>query len=106
MGIGGTIFVFDKKGGQKACWRCGYSLAHIAGARNCPECGLAVRITFSGNSSLEWCDPRWQRYLAFAFGVLAFGLLCRMLSSAGHWAIFFAGQGNYRLGDTELRVWM
>src|SRR5438105_4559399 len=99
MAIGGTILISDKLARLKPCLRCGYSLLHISGAKNCPECGLAIRISLSDNRSLEWSNPRWQRFLAFAFGVLALGLFCKALSSAGNWVIYGAEEGYYGVGD-------
>src|SRR3954452_7924532 len=60
MAARSVILVSDKQARLKSCLRCGYSLRHLAGARNCPECGLAVRISLSGNSGLEWSSPGWQ----------------------------------------------
>jgi hypothetical protein len=86
----------DKQARLKPCLRCGYSLLRIAGARNCPECGLAVRISLAGNSGLEWTNPRWQRVLARALSVLAFGLICRMLGAALYW-VFYWDDEYYQL---------
>ncbi len=77
--------------------RCGYSLTRIADARNCPECGLAVRITLAGNSGLEWSSPGWQRFMAFAFGVLAFGSLCKVVASAADLTLRLALRDLHRL---------
>src|SRR4051812_12950384 len=63
MAVGGVILVSDKQARLKPCLRCGYSLRYAAGIKNCPECGLAVRITLAGHSGLEWTNPRWQRFL-------------------------------------------
>lgn len=94
----------DTRARFKPCLRCGYSLLHIAGAKNCPECGLAIRISLSANRSLEWSNPRWQRFLALALGVLAFGLFCRTLGSAADWIIYGDEQDYYVLGSTMLWV--
>jgi hypothetical protein len=104
MATGGVIFVSDKQARLKPCLRCGYSLRHIAGAKNCPECGLAVRISFSSNSGLEWTNPRWQRFLAFGFGVLAIGQLCTLLSSATYWILYGADDDYYQLGDVTFQL--
>ncbi len=85
----GVILVSDKIARLKPCLRCGYSLLRIAGAKNCPECGLAVRISLAGNSGLEWSNPRWQRAVALAMGVLALGLACRALDFALGWVLYW-----------------
>ncbi|HEY8749098.1 MAG TPA: hypothetical protein VIM11_14035 [Tepidisphaeraceae bacterium] len=103
MGTGGVIVVSDKQARLKPCLRCGYSLLRIAGARNCPECGLAVRISLAGNSGLEWSNPRWQRVGALALCVLAFGLVCRMLSAVSNWVSYGAFEDYYQLGDLTYR---
>lgn len=102
MAIGGTILVSDKRGRLKPCLRCGYSLAHIAGARNCPECGLAVRISLSDDRSLYWSNPRWQRFLAVAFGLLALGMICSILSSIAYWTTYGADEEYYSLDSATL----
>ena len=108
MGTGGVILVSDKQARLKPCLRCGYSLVHIPGARNCPECGLALRISLAGNSGLEWSNPGWQRFMALGFGVLVLGLLCRVLSLAAHWIIRWGVERYYQLGPVTLRflVWI
>jgi len=104
MAIDGTILISDKRGRLKPCLRCGYSLRHIAGARNCPECGLAVRVSLSDNRGLSWSNPRWQRFLARAFGLLALGMFCTILNSAGFW-IEYASEENYvQLGQRSLVI--
>src|SRR4051812_5676453 len=80
MGVGGVIFVSDKQARLKPCLRCGYSLRYTAGVKNCPECGLAVRVSLSDNTAPEWSSPRWQRWRAIAFAVLAAGTICQLLS--------------------------
>src|SRR4029078_12587027 len=84
--------------------RCGYSLTRIADARNCPECGLAVRITLSGNSNLEWSSPGWQHYLAFAFALLAGSFFFKLVPSAVDWTLFISFKANHRVkaGDYEI----
>jgi hypothetical protein len=82
MAIGGSILVPDKQARQKPCLRCGYSLRSIVSAKNCPECGLAARISLSDNRALEWTNPSWQRGLAVGFGVLALGMTFRALDGA------------------------
>jgi hypothetical protein len=55
---------------DKPCWRCGYSLRKLPlESRNCPECGLAVRISLSGDPSLHIADQRWL--LRLALGAVA-----------------------------------
>ena len=94
----------DKRGRLKPCLRCGYSLVHIAGARNCPECGLAVRVSLSDNRGLPWSNPRWQRYLAVAFGLMAFGFFCTILGSVGFWITIEVHQGYYSLHDADRSI--
>ncbi len=96
----GAILISDKRAKLKPCLRCGYSLLHIAGARNCPECGLAIRISLSGNRGLEWSNPRWQRFLALACCVLVLGLFCRILGWAADWLIYGADEDYYELEST------
>jgi hypothetical protein len=79
-------------------------LARIAGARNCPECGLAVRISLSDNSNLEWTNPRWQYFLAVAFAILIVGLLCRILGSAARWIIDLSFMNHHRLDTLTFGV--
>lgn len=103
MGTRGAILVSNKQARLKPCLRCGYSLLHIAGARNCPECGLAVRVSLSGNLGLEWSNPRWQRFVALGFSVLACGMVCRGLSFAVGWVVYWAYEEDYQWGDGILR---
>jgi hypothetical protein len=104
MRAGGTIIVSDKQGRLKPCLRCGYSLLHIAGARNCPECGLAVRISLSNDKSLCWSNPRWQRFDAAALALLAVGLLCTIVKAAGFWVIYGADREYYQMDDATLTM--
>ena len=62
----------DARTRLKPCLRCGYSLRNNIDARNCPECGLAVRITLRGDDSLAWSNPAWLRRTALAMGVILF----------------------------------
>jgi hypothetical protein len=101
----GKILVSEKRARLKPCRRCGYSLAHIAGARNCPECGLAVRISLSSNSGLEWSSPVWQRFMAVAFGVLGLGLLCRTVGSAAYCLFRLMIQKRSQFGGSFEVVW-
>jgi hypothetical protein len=100
----GTIIVSDKRGRLKPCLRCGYSLIRIAGARNCPECGLAVRVSLSNDKSLSWSNPRWQRSLAVAFGLLAFGFFCTIISSVGSWFAYGADESYYTLDNAVIQA--
>ncbi len=104
MALRGTILVSDKQARLKPCLRCGYSLLHIAGSKNCPECGLAVRVSLSGNTGLEWTNPRWQRFLAFGVSVLVLGLFCKALGSAGHWIFYFDVKGWDPLSECAFKL--
>src|SRR5438309_8718610 len=99
MGVGGVILVPDKQARLKPCLRCGYSLRYAAGIKNCPECGLAVRITLSGHSGLEWSNPRWQRFLALAFALLILGMICRVLGFIAQW-LLRADENYLQMGFT------
>lgn len=70
----------DARARLRPCLRCGYSLRNVPDARVCPECGLAVWLSLSGNDDLELSNPQWLRRVATAMLVLA----------AAH-AILFAG---------------
>src|SRR5215471_416587 len=100
----GVILISDKQARLKPCLRCGYSLLRIAGAKNCPECGLAVRISLAGNSGLEWSNPRWQRVVALGFGVLALGMACRVLGFASEWIFYGYFKNYYRLNNQIFRL--
>jgi hypothetical protein len=108
MPKGGVILVSDKEARLRPCLRCGYSLRHILGARNCPECGLAVRISLSENTGLEWTNPRWQRFMAMGLGVLALGMVLRLLRYAANWLIYGDMAGYFKLGATAIRgmLWL
>ena len=99
----GVILVSDKKARLKPCLRCGYSLLRIAGAKNCPECGLAVRVSLGGNSALEWSNPRWQRIIALGFAILALGMVCRLVSLASYFAFVLEDYDYVQLGKITLR---
>lgn len=105
MPVGGTIFVSDKQARLKPCLRCGYSLRHNIDAKNCPECGLAVRISLADNRALEWSNPSWQRFLAFAFTILAFGFLCKFLSAVLDWVVVGVRYGYLPSSDRALTMW-
>jgi len=98
----GIILISDKQAQRKPCLRCGYSLRHIVGVKNCPECGLAVRISLSGNKGLEWSSPHWQRVLAVGFCVLAIGMVSKVFSFAAIWIGNGAYEKYYRLPDEIL----
>ena len=103
MANGGTLLISDRRARLKPCLRCGYSLLYIAGARNCPECGLAVRISLSDNTGLEWSHPRWQRSLAVASGILGTGFILKLLSSLLHWSVYAASRLHIDIGDRTFR---
>ncbi len=77
----------DPHAREKPCLRCGYSLRKLEDSRNCPECGLAIWITLSGNESLDLSNPAWLRkqslgttlILAAQIALLAI-LLCAWMS--------------------------
>src|SRR5690349_22555814 len=100
MAKGGVILVSDREARLKPCLRCGYSLRNIAGAKNCPECGLAVRVSLSSNTGLEWSNPRWQRFRALAYGILAFAMLCSVITFSAGWIIYGAELDYYELNGT------
>jgi hypothetical protein len=60
----------DPRARLKPCLRCGYSLRNNIEARNCPECGLAVRISLGGDDSLEMSNPAWVRRQQLAVALL------------------------------------
>ena len=70
----------DQRARLKPCLRCGYSLRNNIDARNCPECGLAVRISLANDDSLHMSNPAWLRRLAL--GAAAF-LVAHILLLAG-----------------------
>jgi hypothetical protein len=104
MALGPGMLISDKQSRLKPCLRCGYPLRGAISARNCPECGLAVRISLSDNRGLEWSNPRWQRSLALAFVVLALGLFCTMLSSAADWLAYAAFENYFELDDLTFTI--
>jgi hypothetical protein len=65
-----VIFKSDARARQKPCLRCGYSLRNNIDARNCPECGLAVRISLNPDDSLEMSNPEWLTAMSRAAGLL------------------------------------
>jgi hypothetical protein len=69
---------------------------------------MAVRITLSGNANLEWSNPRWQRFLAFAFGVLALACFCELIASAADWTLLSILRRTHRLStsDYETLYWV
>lgn len=100
----GVILVSDKRARQKPCLRCGYSLLRIAGAKNCPECGLAVRVSLAGNSALEWSNPRWQKVIALGFAVLALGMVCRVVNDATYWVLYWNDEDYFQLREMTYRA--
>jgi hypothetical protein len=79
----GKMLISDSKARLKPCLRCGYSLCHIHHARNCPECGLAVRVSLGVNRGLDWSNPVWLKWLTVATGVLAVAHLLMPI----HWIV-------------------
>jgi hypothetical protein len=72
----------DPRARLRPCLRCGYSLRNVPDARVCPECGLSVWLTLSGNDDLEMSNPEWLARLALgslalaaAHGVLLMGVI-------------------------------
>jgi hypothetical protein len=61
----------DARSRLKPCLRCGYSLRNNIDARNCPECGLAIRISLRGDDTLEMSNPQWVRAMSRATAVAA-----------------------------------
>ena len=77
-----TLVKSDAKAREKPCLRCGYSLRKIVDVRHCPECGLAVWVSLSGNSALEWSNPRWLGPL----GPICAGIALLTLAAMGAYA--------------------
>src|SRR5678815_5717060 len=72
----------DARSRLKPCLRCGYSLRNNIDARNCPECGLAVRVSLRNDDTLEWSNPAWVRRMAwgaFALAAAHGGLLAALV---------------------------
>jgi hypothetical protein len=94
----------------KPCLRCGYSLRNNIEARNCPECGLAVRISLGGDDSLEMSNPAWVRrqQLAVAFLLLAHvgGLVAMALVQAPLARAHGSGFAIYRGGWIRAVSWL
>src|SRR5688572_21970481 len=73
---------------DRPCWRCGYTLRNLPlDARNCPECGLAVRITLSANASLSFADPAWLGRLSLASFALAVTILLTVGVTLLYWLV-------------------
>jgi hypothetical protein len=100
----GARVIPDRPARLKPCLRCGYSLLGIAGARNCPECGLAVRVSLSGNSRLEWSNPRWQRILAAAFAIMALGYVSNLLGEATFWLAYSFTAADWSIAEPTWRL--
>jgi hypothetical protein len=66
-----VVIQSDPRARLRPCLRCGYSLRNVPDARACPECGLAVWLTLSGNDDLDLSNPEWLNRLALGSLTLA-----------------------------------
>jgi hypothetical protein len=77
----------DQRARLKPCLRCGYSLRNNIDARNCPECGLAVRISLANDDSLHMSNPAWLRRLAWGAAVFLAANILAMAAMFGMEAV-------------------
>ena len=90
----------DERARLKPCLHCGYSLRHNIDARNCPECGLAVRVSLRDGDALDWSNPAWLRSTARATGLIVvahLGLLAALLLvQAAYFAVVVSRRDLFR----------
>ena len=65
------IIKSDPRAREKPCIRCGLSLRKLLDAKHCPQCGLSVWLSLSGNDALDWSNPAWLRALSIGTVVMA-----------------------------------
>ena len=65
------IIKSDPRAREKPCIRCGLSLRKLLDAKHCPQCGLSVWLSLSGNDALDWSNPAWLRALSIGTAVMA-----------------------------------
>lgn len=82
---------------DRPCWRCGYPLRNLPGVdvRNCPECGLPIRVSLSGSGALQMADPQWLRMVGISAGLAATGAA---LCGGGLVALFLLVAEDVRRG--------
>src|SRR4051812_11718567 len=100
----------DRRARLKPCLRCGYSLIHNIDARNCPECGLAVRISLGGDDSLSMSDPAWIRWQQLAAASLLLAHVGGLVAMALVHAVFIRARYGPRtvvhLGSLGAVAWI
>lgn len=65
-----------------ACRKCGYNLRGLSIDARCPECGIAVAVSTSGDL-LRYCDPQWVSLLARGAGLMLKGIAVIFLGTIG-----------------------
>jgi hypothetical protein len=80
------------------CRKCGYNLRGLGTDARCPECGVAVAASISGDL-LRYCDPDWVALLAQGSKIIIAGFIVIFLGIITSIALFFAiGPGSSVVG--------
>lgn len=91
-----AIIKSDPRAREKPCLRCGYSLRKLDDIKKCPECGLAIWISLSGNDTFDLSNPAWIRKIKNG---------CWMMAAA-HFFALPAVLLNFRIIHWQPLVWL